>query len=125
MQNEKTNESGAKITRYDCRADFARILSERELKAAPINPELSKAGYIVAIDEKLPPEPFTVYLKEDGGETYDANAARLFDTYGDALKWTVENVDIQNVESPAPHGFEKPRFPRVQYLRVYTEITDL
>ena len=123
MKQEKTN--GAKVSRFDVRADYARIESERIAKQPPINPTLAGGWYVVAVGEMTPPENLTVYLKENGQETTDEQQARAFETYADALKWTVENCDIPAMDYiTVPRGFERPRYPRVCYLRVYTELTE-
>ena len=124
MKAEKTN--GAKVSRFDVRADYARIESGRIAKQPPINPEFVGGVSVVAVGETTPPEPLTVYISESGQEVFDAQRARAFDTYGDALKWAVENCEFSQMDFCAvPRGFEKPRFPRVCYLRTYTELTEL
>ena len=124
MKQEKTN--GAKVSRFDVRADYARMESERIAKQPPINPEFVGGVYVVAVGETTPPEHLTVYIGESGQEVFDAQRARAFYTYGDALKWAVENCEFSQMDFFAvPRGFEKPRFPRVCYLRTYTELTEL
>lgn len=124
MKAEKTN--GAKVSRFDVRAEYARIESERIAKQPPINPEFVGGVYVVAVGETTSPEPLTVFINENGQEVWDAQEARAFDTYGDALKWAVENCEFSQMDFRAvPRGFEKPRFPRVCYLRTYTELTEL
>ena len=124
MKAEKTN--GAKFSRFDVRADYARVDEERIAKQPPINPAFAGGCYVVAVGETMPPEPEPVFITTDGRETTDPQRARDFDTYGDALKWAVENCEFSQMGFlPAPRGFEKPRFPRVCYLRIYTEMTEL
>ena len=124
MTQEKTN--GAKVSRFDVRAEYARLLDEREAAQPPKAPVFAGGFYVVAVGETLPPESLTVYIGESGQEVFDAQRARAFDTYGDALKWAVENCEFSQMDFCAvPRGFEKPRFPRVCYLRTYTELTEL
>lgn len=123
MKSEKTN--GAKVSRFDVRADYARFEDERIAKQPPLNPTLAGGRYVVAVGKMNPPEDLTVYINENGQETTDEQAARAFDTYGDALKWAVENCDIPAMDYiNVPRGFERPRYPRVCYLRIYTELTE-
>ena len=118
--------SGAKVSRFDMRADYARVLSEHAEKQTPQNLEFVGGVYVVAVGETLPPESMTVFIGENGQEVYDAQRARAFDTYGDALKWAAENCEFSRMDfCVVPRGFEKPRFPRVCYLRTYTELTEL
>ena len=112
MKAEKT--SGAKIALYNAGAEFDNFARDR----------INAGSYIVAVGERLPPESDAVYITADGNETTDPTTARGFDTYGDALKWAVENCAISDIGYPVPRGFERPRFPRVCYLRTYTEITE-
>ena len=124
MKAEKTN--GAKVSRFDVRAEYARLLDEREAAQPPKAPVLAGGFYVVAVGETLPPEPLTVFINESGQEFFDAQRARAFDTYGDALKWAVENCEFSQMDFCAvPRGFENPRYPRVCYLRTYTELTRL
>lgn len=123
MKTEKTG--GAKISRFDVRADYARVLSEHAEKQPPQNAKLAGGYYVVAVGERLPPEPDPVYITREGDETTDPTRAIDFDTYGDALKWTVENCEIPQFDTVSiPRGLERPRYPRVCYLRLYTELTE-
>ena len=124
MKSENTN--GAKVSRFDVREEYARIESERIIKQPPINPEFAGGVYVVAVGETTPPEPLTVFIAPDGREVFNAQRARAFYTYGDALRWAVDNCEFSQMDFCAvPRGFEKPRFPRVCYLRTYTELTAL
>ena len=123
MKSEKTN--GAKVSRFDVRADYARIESERLAKQPPLNPEFVGGRYVVAVGQELPPEQMLIYIGENGEETKDVQDAIAFDTYGDALKWAADNCDFSQIDySNVPRGFERPRYPRVCYLRIYTELTE-
>lgn len=123
MKQEKTN--GAKFALYNAGADYARYLSERNEKQAPQNAQLAGGYYVVAVGERLPPEPFPVYVTTDGSETTDEQQARAFDTYGDAVKWAADNCEFSQIDGVTiPRGFERPRYPRVCYLRIYTELTE-
>ena len=122
MRAEKT--SGAKIALFNAGEDFARILhSAQSAEVKAERATLNAASYIVAIGERSP-EADAVDITADGDETIDPTGARAFDTYGDALKWLVENCEITDVGYPVPRGYERPRFPRVCYLRVFAEVTD-
>lgn len=124
MKSEKT--SCAKISRYDVREDYSRVLSDHAEKQAPVNPEFVGGVYVVAVGETARPDSLTVFINQNGQEVFDAQHARAFDTYGDALKWAVENCEFSQMDFCAvPRGFEKPRYPRVCYLRTYTELTRL
>ena len=123
MKSEKTN--GAKVSRFDVRADYANIESERIGELPPINPKLAEGFYVVAVAETSDSKPEAVYLSKNGMETNYPVCAQRFDTYGDALKWAVENCDIPAMDYiNVPRGFERPRYPRVCYLRIYTELTE-
>lgn len=123
MKAEKT--SGAKIALYNAGAEFDNFARDRINAGIDANrATLNAARYIVAVGERLPPESDAVYITADGNETTDPTTARGFDTYGDALKWAVENCAISDIGYPVPRGFERPRFLRVCYLRTYTEITE-
>ena len=120
--------TGAKIRAFDARADYARIESERRAKQPPVNPEFVGGFYVVAVGETGDATPQTVYATARGedGRGYDPETARDFDTYGDALKWMVENCEIPALDfAVMPRGFERPRFPRVCYVRKYTEVETL
>lgn len=125
MKSEKT--TGAKIRAFDTRAYYARLLDEREAAQPPKAPVFAGGFYVVAIDKTDDPERPIVYAtaKTEDGRGYNPETARDFDTYGDALKWMVENCEIPALEFTAiPRGFERPRFPRVCYVRTYTELTE-
>ena len=122
MRAEKTN--GAKVALYNAGAEFDNFARGKCEGIDANRATLNAASYIVAVGEKLPPQSDAVYITADGDETTDPTFARAFDTYGDALKWTVENCAISDIGYPVPRGFERPRFPRVCYLRIYTEITE-
>ena len=122
MRAEKTN--GAKIALFNAGDYYARLESERIVNQPPTNPKFSGGWYVVAIGEELPPNNTPVFVNESGEETTDEQKAMAFDTYGDALKWAVENCAISDMGFPVPRGFERPRYPRGCYLRTYTEITE-
>ena len=123
MKAEKT--SGAKIALYNAGAAFDTFARNRQSAGIDANrATLNAASYIVAVGERLPPEPQAVYITTDGEETVDPMGAQAFDTYADALKWAVEHCEISDIGSPVPRGFERPRYPRVCYLREYVEITE-
>ena len=124
--NATKKDNGATFALYNAGEDYARTI--QEMNGYGVKPERAKmaAGfYAVAIGEKLPPESETVWFSEDGRETTDELHARAFDSYGDALKWAVENCEITNAETPPPRGWERPRYPRVCFCRVFTEIERL
>ena len=127
MKQEKT--TGAKIRAFDTRADYARILSQREAEQPPRNPVFAGGWYVVAVGETLPPESEKMLFATDqtaDGRGSETESARTFESYGDALKWMVENCEIPALDFGAiPRGFERPRFPRVCYLRKYTEVETL
>ena len=122
MKAEKTN--GAKIALWNAGEDYARTVQATQNAGTKAErATLNAAGYIVAVGVRDGNN--TVFVSRDGGETLDPMGARDFDTYGDALKWTVENCEITSLEYPIPRGFERPRFPRVCYLRVFSEVEPL
>ena len=126
MKSEKT--TGAKIRAFDVRADYARLLEQREAAHPPKAPVFAGGFYVVAIDKTDDPERPMVYAtaKTENGIGYNPETARDFETYGDALKWMVENCEIPALDFVAiPRGFERPRFPRVCYVRKYTEVETL
>ena len=126
MKSEKT--TGAKIRAFDTRAYYASLLDEREAAQPPKAPVFAGGFYVVAIDETTDPERKTVYATAKSADVrgYNPETARDFDTYGDALKWMVENCEIPALDFVAmPRGFERPRFPRVCYVRKYTEVETL
>ena len=117
--------SGAKFALYNAAAAIDTFARDRQNAGIDANrATLHAAGYIVAVGERLPPQTDAVYITADGNETTDPTTARAFDTYADALKWAVENCAISDIGYPVPRGFERPRFPRVCYLRTYTELTE-
>lgn len=124
MKAQKDN--GARFALYNAGEDYAR--HNREINGYGVKPERAAfhvGGYYVAIGERLPPEQLPVYVTEDGRETTDILRAKCFDTYGEALKWAVNNCEITNTETPPTRGFERPRYPRVCYCRVFVEVENL
>jgi hypothetical protein len=122
----RTAKDGAKIVLCNADADYVRMESERILKQPPANPELAGWRYVVAIGEYGQSPDLELVFAGDGGEsTTDVQLARGFDTYWDALRWTAENCDIPATSDFAalPRGFERPRYPCICYLRIYTELT--
>ena len=125
MRAEKTG--GAKFALYDADAEFDEFARGKCVGMDGMDASratLSEESYIVAVGERLPPDPEAVYVTDEGDETTDPKSAMKFDTYGDALKWAVENCAFSGIGRPVPRGFERPRFPRVCYLRTYTEVTE-
>ena len=127
MKAEKT--SGAKFALYNAGAAFDTFAWDRQCAGIDANrATLNAASYIVAVGERLLPQPdavyIAVYITADGEETTDPTGAMAFDTYADALKWAVEHCEISDIGYPVPRGFERPRYPRVCYLREYVEITE-
>ena len=120
MKAEKT--TGAKIARWNAGEDYARVLDAQNEGIQAKHATLDAERYIVAIGEA---GSDTVFVSQDGGQTLLPAQAIGFDTYGDALKWTVENCEITSLECPIPRGYERPRFPRVCYLRVFSEVEPL
>ena len=93
---------------YDYMLEDWRIIQENKKRAA--------AHY----------EGLNATAKSANGRGYNPETAREFYTYGDALKWMVENCEIPALDFVAmPRGFERPRFPRVCYVRKYTEVETL
>jgi hypothetical protein len=122
----ETAKGGAKIALYNAVADYVRMESERILKQPPANPELVGWRYVVAIGEYGQSPDLELVFADDGGEgTTDVQLARGFDTYRDAFRWTAENCDIPAMSDSwaIPRGFERPRYPSICYLRIYTELT--
>lgn len=127
MKAEKTNGARFALQSSNARDEYARaIIGTGAFDIKPQRAEFAGGNYIVAVGARLPPEPETVYLTETGDHTTDPQQARVFDEYADALKWVVENCEFpQDDLFPVPRGFERPRFPRVCCLRVYTEVEPL
>ena len=116
---------GAKVALYDAREEYNRELYEQSVASQPVNPEFMGAYYIVKIGETMKPDSMPIYYNRNSGETTDPLHASDFDTYEDALRWIAENCSIANLDNPVPLGFERPRYPRICYQRVFAEIQDL
>ena len=102
----------AKVALYDAREEYNRELYEQSAASKPVNPELK-------------PDSMPIYYNRNSGETTDPLHASDFDTYEDALQWIASNCSIANLDNPVPRGFERPRYPRICYQRVFAEIQDL
>ena len=126
--SEKTG--GAKVALYHTRTERAQEIEESIMGAKDVNAPLTDESFVIAVGEDY--ECGAKYLRylsrnreTESGTTTDPLNARQFDTYADALKSMLETCAIEEIEPPIPHGWERPRFPRVCYLRLYAEVSQI
>lgn len=121
MRSEKT--TPARFSRFDVREDYAHTLAEQTNKERGDNATLYEEGYIIAL--RTSPDGQWYIGKDGEDETTLADSAKCFDAYADAVRYMVEHCEIPNMPAPVPRGFERPKYPRVCFYRLYEEITEL
>ena len=119
--------SGKKITKYDIGFDLQTFL-EQQGSQPPSDPKALEhvaGGYIIAVGETFPPASELIFYGGQSGTTQNPIDAYAFDTWLEAIKWALENCEITQPTTTPPRGLERPRFPRVCFLRLYAEVKQI
>lgn len=119
--------SGKKISKYNIGLDIQTYLDDvgTQPPSDPKALECCGFGYVVAIGESLPPASELIYYSDKFEDCRNPIQAYVFDTWLEATKWALDNCEITESKSIPPRGLERPRFPRVCFLRIYTEVKQI
>ena len=104
-----------------------------DLKSREVPPPESRVRefegeyFVIAIGKHFPPSamaPALKYAAPYGKTTTAIQDAAMFDSWRDAMEYALDNLHFPEIPYPTPRGMEKPLFPRVCHVRIWTEITD-
>ena len=113
---------GAKIAPfYDPQAAYRRELFEREQERDGLR--LNCCGYVVALGYRFQDEPGSMTYAGENGTANNPQDAIIFDTWEAATRYALDNCEFPALDF-VPRGFERPKFPRVCFARIWEEITE-
>lgn len=123
MKAEKT--SGAKIAPfYNPQEDYTQAIDAERYALENNGRELVKEGYVIELGCRYHNGVGMSYAGSGDAITADMATARMFDTWRDAMRHTLDAYEIPELDLPIPRGYEKPKFPRVCHVRLWAEVTD-
>ena len=119
--------NGKKIKKYSFSDDLESYIMARGLQPPTDSSSLEcvAAGYLVALGETTAPASELLYWSGNKEPTRDPLNAYWFDKWLDAVKWMLENCEITQPDTFPPRGLERPRFPRVCFMRTFVEIKQI
>ncbi len=122
--SEKSN--GAKIAPfYDAQAAYRRELEAERFAFERDGMNMCTGGYVIALGPEFDDMPdMMAYACESGEATAEIHAAKMFESWAEAMRYALDKYEFPAFDYPIPKGYERPRFPRVLHVRLWAEITD-
>lgn len=110
---------------YDAQADYNSELETERCKPERGAMRLNGFGYIIALGLRFEDEPDgMVYVGESGKTTQNPQDAKRFDTWAAAMRYALDNYEFPALDDPVPRGWERPKYPRVCYARIWEDVTE-